>query len=198
MLFITALNLTVTQNVVNRLIFYANIIWVYQNIFFPKGLETNYMMVFLKTFVAWINLDFGIETCFAQGLTAFWKQWLQFIFPFYIWFLVGLIIMAAQYSTRVTRFLPRNRTIPVLATVLLLSYIKLVGITSSALKFSFILEYPNDTIVNPKPSVTTVWLMDRNLDYCGHPHILLFIAGLATLLFMWLPYTLVLLLMQCL
>ena len=195
-LFITALNLTVTQKVVNELIFYANVIWIYQNIFFPKGLETNSVMVFLKTFIAWINLDFGIETCFAQNLTAFWKLWLQFIFPFYIWFIVGLIIMAARYSTRITRFLPRNRTIPVLATVLLLSYIKLVGITSSALKFSFIFEYPNDTNENPKPAVTAVWSVDGNLDYCGHPHILLFLAGLATLLFMWLPYTLMLLLMQ--
>ena len=196
MLFITALNLTVTQKVVNGLIFYANVIWIYQNIFFPKGLETNPVMVFLKTFIAWINLDFGIETCFAQNLTAFWKLWLQFVFPFYIWFIVGLIIMAARYSTRITRFLPRNRTIPVLATVLLLSYIKLVGITSSALKFSFILEYPNDTNENPKPAVTAVWSVDGNLDYCGHSHILLFLAGLATLLFMWLPYTLMLLLMQ--
>ena len=195
-LFITALNLTVTQNVINGLIFYANVIWIYQNIFFPKGLEMNALMVFLKTFIAWLNLDFGIETCFAKGLTAFWKQWLQFIFPFYIWCLVGLVIMAARHSTKITRLLPRNRTIPVLATVFLLSYMKLVGITSSALKFSFILEYPNDTIEDPKPSVTAVWSVDGNLDYCGHPHILLFLAGLATLLILWLPYTLVLLLMQ--
>ena len=153
-------------------------------------------MVFLKTFVAWMNLDFGIETCFVKGLTAFWKQWLQFIFPFYIWFIVGLIIMAARHSTKITVLLPQKRIIPVLATVFLLSYIKLVGIISSALKFSFILEYPNDTIVDPKPIVTTVWSVDGNLMYCGHRHILLFLAGLATLLFLWLPYTLLTLLMQ--
>ena len=197
-LFITALNFTVTQNAVSGLIFYANIVWIYRNIFFPENQETNRftLLVFLKIFIAWMNLDFGIETCFVQGLTAFWKQWIQFIFPFYIWFIVGLIVIAARYSTKVTRLLPQRRIIPVLATVFLLSYIKLVGIISSALKFSFILEYPNDTIEDPKPSVTAVWSVDGNLTYCGHPHILLFLAGLATLLFLWLPYTLLTLSMQ--
>ena len=41
-----------------------------------------------------------------------------------------------------------------------------------------------------------MWSVDGNLTYCGHPHILLFLAGLATLLLLWLPYTLMTLLMQ--
>ena len=197
-LFITALNFTVTQNAISGLIFYANIVWIYRNIFFPKSQETNHtpLLVFLKTFIAWMNLDFGIETCFIQGLTAFWKQWLQFVFPFYIWFIVGLIIMSARRSTKITTLLPQKRIIPALATVFLLTYIKLVGIISSALKFSFILEYPNDTIKDPKPIVTTVWSVDGNLTYCRHPHIFLFLAGAATLLFLWLPYTLLTFSMQ--
>ena len=195
-LLITAMNLTVTQNAVNELVFYANIVWIYQNIFFPSGQQTSSFMVFLKTFIAWINLDFGIETCFVRGLTAFWKTWLQFVFPFYIWSLVGLIIVAARHSTRFTRLLPSRRTIPVLCTAFLLSYMKLVGITSSALKFSFISEYPNDTLENPNPLISTVWSIDGNLSYGGYPHIFLFLAGLVTLLFLWLPYTLLLLLMQ--
>ena len=199
-LFITAFNFTVAQNAISGLTFYVNVVWIYRNIFFPKSQESNHtytlLMVFLKTFIAWMNLDFGIETCFVQGLTAFWKQWLQFIFPFYIWFIVWLIIMAARHSTKITALLPQKRIIPVLATVFLLSYIKLVGIISSALKFSFILEYPNDTIKDPKPTVTPVWSVDGNLTYCVHPHIFLFLAGLATLLFLWLPYTLLTLSMQ--
>jgi predicted outer membrane repeat protein len=199
-LFITALNFTVAHNAISGLIFYANIVWIYQNIFFPKHQETNHtytpLMIFLKTFIAWMNLDFGIETCFVHGLTAFWKQWLQFIFPFYIWFIVGMIVIAARRSTKITALLPQKRIIPVLATVFLLSYIKLVGIISSALKFSFILEYPNDTIKDPKPTTTAVWSVDGNLTYCGHPHIFLFLAGLATLLFLWLPYTLLTFSMQ--
>ena len=34
--FIKLLNMTVSQGTINGLIFYANIVWAYQNIFFPK------------------------------------------------------------------------------------------------------------------------------------------------------------------
>ena len=38
--------------------------------------------------------------------------------------------------------------------------------------------------------------LDGSLRYCWHPHIYLFIAAIATLVFLWLPYTLLLLLIQ--
>ena len=88
------LNITVTQGTINGLIFYANIVWTYKDIVFTQiGSENVVIILFLKTFIAWVNLDFGIETCFIQGLTAFWKTWLQFIFPLYIWAIAGLIIV---------------------------------------------------------------------------------------------------------
>lgn len=44
-----------------------------------------------------------------------------------------------------------------------------------------------------------MWSVDETLPYLKFPHILLFLAGLVTLLFLWLPYTrLLLLFMQCL
>ena len=84
---ILALNLNVTQGLINRLTFYANIVWAYKHILFP--LETQGSIHFFKVFIAWFNLDFGIETCFLVGLNAFWKSWLQFLFPFYIWTIAG-------------------------------------------------------------------------------------------------------------
>ena len=132
--FISAFNLTVTQGMINGLIFYANIVWVYQCIFFPEEQKLNTSLMFLKTFVAWVNLDFGIETCFVKGLTAFWKAWLQFIFPFYIWAIAGVIIVVARYSTRLTNFLT-NKAVPVLNTLFLLSYMKLLRIVVTALEF---------------------------------------------------------------
>ena len=182
--FIGAFNLTVTQGMINGLIFYANIVWVYQCIFFPEEQKLNTVLVFLKTFIAWVNMDFGIETCFIKGLTAFWKTWLQFIFPFYIWAIAGVIIVAARCSTRLTNFLA-NKAVPVLNTLFLLSYMKLLRIVATALEFSTFTKYPGG-------STTAVWSKDGNLTYFGFPHILLFLAGLGTLLFLWLPYTLLL------
>lgn len=99
MFILGVLNLTVTQGMINGLIFYANIIWTYKDIFFEQQEMSNIVTTFLKVFITWINLDFGIETCFVEGLTAFWKTWLHFVFPFYIWTISGLIIAIAKSSS---------------------------------------------------------------------------------------------------
>ena len=72
-------NLTVAVGTVNGLVFYANIIVVNRAYLFPSG-ETN----FLTVFISWVNLDLGIETCFFDGMDAYTKAWLQFVFPAYI------------------------------------------------------------------------------------------------------------------
>lgn len=191
-LFIGALNLTVTQGMVNGLIFYSNIAWTYKEIilYTPEGYN-NPVLVFLKVFIAWVNLDFGIETCFVNGLTAFWKTWLQYVFPFYIFLIAGLIIVAARYSSRLTKLFG-SRVVPLLATLFLLSYMKLLRTAVSSLEFSILTysKYLNGSLSH------AVWSVDGSLSYFQFPHILLFLAGLATLLFLWLPYTLLLLLMQ--
>ena len=186
--FISALNLTVTQGAINGLIFYANIVWTYQSIFFPQEQGRNVVLIFLKIFIAWINLDFGIETCFINGLNAFWKTWLQFIFPLYIWAIAGLVIVATRHSSRLTNLLG-NRAVPVLATLLLLSYMKLLRTIGTTLQFSILTKYPSKSTI-------AVWSVDGSLSYFGILHSLLFLAGLVILLSLWFPYTLVLFLIQ--
>ena len=191
-LFISAFNLTVTEGKMNGLIFYANVVWTYKSILFPNQIPSE--LVFFKTFIAWLNLDFGIETCFVNNLNAFWKSWLQFIFPFYLWSIAGLMVVLARYSTRLTTVFG-NRAVPVLATLILLSYMKLLRTAAEILHFSVLTVYgssPNDDTA----STTLVWSVDGTLDYFGYPHILLFVAALFTLLFLWLPYTLLLFLIQ--
>ena len=41
----------------------------------------------------WLNIDFGIETCFYSEMDAYIKTLLQFVFPVYIWMLVRLMII---------------------------------------------------------------------------------------------------------
>ena len=189
--FITVLNLTVSQGMVNGLIFYANIVWTYQSVFFSPYQEGHSVLKFMKVFIAWVNLDFGIETCFISGLTAFWKTWLQLVFPFYIWVIAGLIIAASSYSSKLTSLLG-NRAVPVLDTLFLLSYMKLLRLVVTTLEFSY-LKYTDQ---NSTVTHSVVWSVDGNLPYFGYPHILLFLVGLATLVVLCLPYTLLLLLMQ--
>ena len=88
--FIKLLDLTVSHGLINGIIFYANIIKPNEHIFLPQGNANP-----LTLFISWLNLDLGIETCFFSGLTSYGKTWLQFVFPFYIWAIAGLIIASA-------------------------------------------------------------------------------------------------------
>ena len=66
----------------------------------------------------WLHLDLGIETCFVSHLDMFWKVLLQFASPLYIWLLV---VAMSRYSTVEAR-LSGSNSVPVLATLFLLSY----------------------------------------------------------------------------
>ena len=81
---IKLLDITISQGTLNGLIFYANIVKANEYVFLPQK-QTNPLTVF----IAWLNLDLGVETCLFQGLTAYSKTWLQFVFPFYIWSIAG-------------------------------------------------------------------------------------------------------------
>jgi hypothetical protein len=186
--FILVINLTVTQGLINGLVFYSNIMWAYKAILFPSEIQENFWLLFLQVFIAWLNLDFGIETCFFVGLNAYWKTWLQFLFPFYIWAIAGIIIVACRYSSRLTNLIG-SRAVPLLATLFLLSYMKLLRTIVEAISVAVIAQYPQNTSY-------AVWYLDGNLRYCQHPHIYLFIAAITTFIFLWLPYTLLLLFIQ--
>ena len=184
--FITALNLTFSIGLLNGIIFYANIVWTYKSLLFPD--DSNSGIIFLKTFIAWLNLDFGIETCFFQGMDAFWKTWLQFLFPFYIWIISGAIIVCCRYSSRMTNIFG-NRAVPVLATLLCLSYVKLMQTIINGLAFSVLKTSPDNSTV-------IVWSLDGNLRYGQFPHIFLLLAVLVALLLLWAPYTIALIFTQ--
>jgi len=57
-------NLTVSMGTINGLIFYANIVRVNNANFFLKTLGLKVFQQVLAVFIAWLNLEVGIETCF--------------------------------------------------------------------------------------------------------------------------------------
>ena len=193
--FIKILNMTVSQGTINGLVFYANIMWACQNIFFSHDEDGSIAKTwFPKTFIAWINLDFGIETCLFQGLTTYAKIWLQFVFPLYVWGIAGGMILLARCSERVTRFSGSN-SVDTLATLFLLSYSKL-------LRTIIIILLPANLYVytvagDPVMSLTkVVWAFDGTLLYGRVPHIFLLLVALLALTLLWLPYTFALLFIQ--
>ena len=175
--FIKLANFTIAQGTINGLIFYVNIVKANEFIFLP-GAGTNP----LTLFIAWSNLDLGIETCFVDGLTAYSKAWLQFLFPLYIWAIAGGIVLLSKYSSKMAGLMGSN-SVSVLATLFLLSYSKLLRIIIVGLSY---------TVLETSNGQKAVWSSDGNLDYLGPRHAPLFAVCLATLILVWLPYTLLL------
>ena len=183
--FIKILNLTISQGTLNGLIFYANIIGAQPSLYFPTGSSPCWTIsTFFSMFIAWLNLDLGIQTCFYEGMDAFAKAWLQFVFPVYVWIIALVVILLSHYSTHASRLFGNN-SVPVLATLILLSYAKLLRAVISPLSISHI-ESLNGTKIY-------VWERNGNIRYLTGQHIPLFILALIVIVLVLIPFTLVLL-----
>ena len=177
-----ALNMTVAVGLINGFIFYANIVAANNAVFFPSSEPS-----FPTVFVAWLNLDIGIDVCFFDGLDTYTKTWLQLAFPVYIISLVIIVIIVSEYSPRFAGLIGKRDPIATLATLILLSYAKLLSVTITALSF-VVLHYPDG-------SRETVWLPDGNVPYFQGKHVALVLIALLIIL-VGVPYTILLFLWQ--
>ena len=185
MLLVTALlvlNMTVTVGLINGFIFYANIVAANRAIFFPSSEPS-----FPTVFVAWLNLDIGIDVCFIDGLDAYTKTWLQLVFPVYMFSLVIIVITISEFSPTFASLIGKRDPVATLATLILLSYAKLLSVSITALS-SAVLDYPDG-------SHETVWLLDGNVKYHDGKHIVLVFVAIL-IIFVGVPYTLLLFLWQ--
>ena len=173
------LHLTVAAGTLHGLIFYANIVAANHHIFFPHTSNNP-----ANIFIAWLNLDLGIQTCFYSEFDAYAKTWLEFVFPIYIWVIVGFLVCISHCSVTATKLLGSS-PVPVLATLFLLAYAKLLRAIIAALSLT-ILHYPDKNVV--------VWIHDANVSLVKY--IPLVVVALLFLLFLFLPYTLLLFLGQ--
>ena len=172
------LNLTVAVGLINSFIFYANVVGVSSSVFFPTSEPS-----FPTVFTAWLNPDIGIDVCFIDGLDVYTKVWLQLAFPAYIISLVAVIIVVSEYSFRFAELIGKRDPVATLATLILLSYTRLLSTAIVALSYA-ILHYPDGTR-------EIVWLLDGNVKYFQGKHIVLVIVALFIIL-IGLPYTLLL------
>ena len=155
---LSILRLTVATGMINSIIFYANIVQASKLLLFYS--KTNILTVF----IAWMNLDLGISTCFYDGMDVYAQTWLQFAFPLYVWLLIILIIITSRYSTLMTKLIGSN-PIAVLVTLLLMSYTKILKTLSMSFsQFNWTI-YPEKKV--------TVWYKDATVPYLESRHLVL-------------------------
>ena len=163
---ILVLNLTVASGTLNGVIFYANIITIDQQLFMPFERPN-----FHSVFIAWLNLDVGFDVCFFKGLNTYAKAWLQLTFPVYIILIVVTVVIVSHYSKRFANLVSRKNPVATLATLVLLSYAKLLHNIIEILSYA-ILHY---TAEDESDSFTeVVWLRDGSIAYLKGAHVPLF------------------------
>ena len=183
-------NLAVSVGSINGLIFYVNIIQANYDTFFPHGSQDmNIITKCCSIFIAWMNLDLGIQTCFFAGMNVYTKTWLQFVFPAYVWVMVGLMIYGSRHFPTVARLIGSN-AVHVLATLFLLSYAKLLR-TAIATVYS-------TSLTGRNSSTPLVWLLDGNIMFLRGKHTVLLLMALVVLLVYIIPFTMLVLLAPCL
>ena len=172
-LIIHFLNLTVTMGTVCGLIFYANIVQDY-SIELLSEYPFPGLTPILQVFLAWLNLDLGIQTCFYEGMEAFGKTMFLYVFPIYIWLISAVIIFLSNRYIRVTRLVGEN-VVKVLATLFLLSYSKMLRGALGSLNHSALDIHLNCTFTLTKLQ----WILDGNVAYFEDvEHIILFAISL--------------------
>ena len=163
------LNLTVATGTINGIILYANVINANKSAFYPSSKQS-----FITVLVSWLNLELGFDTCFFEGMDIYWKTLLQLAFPVYVILLVIAIILVSERSTKFARLISRKNPVATLATLVLLSYTRLIQAIIAVLSFA-ILEYPDH-------SYDLVWLPDGTVGYLTGRHAVLFVLSLGILL----------------
>ena len=182
------LNLTVTQDTLYGLIFYANIVQVNTSIFFSQSILKP-----LQVIVSFVNLDLGLPLCFYDGMDDADKAGLQFVFPAYLLILTMAVIVVCHYclqrspTTSSSSCLYRlpiiigERAVGVLSTLIYLSYSKLLRTVIDVFTYS--------TVHLPSGDIN-VWFFDGNVEYLHGKHITLFVVAMVMCTLFLLPYTL--------
>ena len=162
-------------------------------LFFPPNIPENLLTIF----IAWLNLDFGFETCFYNGMDEFAKTWLQLAFPAYIIVLFVLIMVISEYSQQFSKLIANKNPVATLATLGLLSFTKFLRLIINGASYARILHYSIGQQNRGPTSVDLVWRTDANLAYFEGRRMPLFVIVLLIAL-VSIFFMLLLLFWQCL
>ena len=135
-IFMLVLNMTVAVGTLNGILFYADIVSANAVTYFLPLTTPNFVTVF----VSWLNLDIGFDTCFYVGNYFFindgfridpshiYKALIKLTFPTYVIFLVIIVIVASECSSKFAKIIGKGNPVAVLATMILVSYARFLNV----------------------------------------------------------------------
>ena len=178
-----SLNLTLTTGTLNGVIFYAQIANIgisnyFNNPCYDCSKDIHYLKLSI-VFLSWLNLNLGFPLCFCDGMNELWKAGLSLLFPVYLVFLAGFIIILSHISSKVSNRLSKS-SVQVLVTVLHLSFTKL---TQAVLDV-----FCSTRILFEDGSSKLVWYSSGTVEYGSNGHKILIIVTLVVVGFFLVPY----------
>ena len=178
-IFLYIFNLTIWNGTINTLIFYVNIISINILKLFP-GCQSVICMIFSH-----LNFGFRTKTCFYNSMDDYAKECLHLIHALYFISIPILFIVLSRYSTTLQR-LTAQRALPVLATLILFSYTKLVLTVCNVLfRYSTVVHLPSN-------KTELVWYISTTTPLFGLKFMVLFTVCIILFLIL-LPFNVILL-----
>ena len=170
------LRLTVTNGTISGAIFFANLFNI-NTYFFLGSRETKW----LQLFISWLNLELGLPICFFHGMTDLHASYLSYIIPVYLWLIVLVIIYLSRHFQTISNLTSRT-AVPVLATLIHLSFSRLLRLSVDGLIFTQLLNEKGE-------HERLVWYFNGNVDFCQKNHLGLLLLALISLCLFVIPYT---------
>ena len=121
-IFLIVFRINLSSGYVNGVLFWSNIVSLYEMVLAPSQSRSG--AAFLAN---WLTLNWGIETCFHEGMTALERSWWQLSFPLYLFFL--MIVTRSLFNSRCFRRVDSKTafaTIEAFATLIIVCYVSIL------------------------------------------------------------------------
>ena len=173
------LKVSVSEGYINGLLFYSHIVSPYIFRMAPEA-----PAIFLP--VSFLSLALGIETCFYNGMTALQYTGLQFVFPFYLYFLMGAIVICARFIKWPYNIgFSAGKTFATLLTVSYASILRTCIVILGNITVRF--------ITRPEGGSSVCWYVDPTIHYFSGLHAVFVCISLLLLILYIIPLPIVLL-----
>ena len=169
-------NITIAHGYINGVIFCCNILSLVIS-FEEIIIRAN----FIRFVISLLNLNFGIESCFYDGMTALQLSILSLIFPLYLGAILLAITLVFKYchSKYLAKLLTKLNITHIFATLLLLAYPSIIRNSIDLLGF---------VSIHVNGEEFTKWQIDPNQDYFAGLHIFgFFLAAIFLVILILLP-----------
>ena len=179
-----ALNFTVQQGRVLGMVFYINIMNI------NRGFYMQYSWPPLYFILETLSISNGAPTCIYHRADMLLYATASFVFPMYLIVITTVIIVAAhkcKLKILQVKFVAQ-RSVPMLATFLCVTYSKLIISVTYGLAYVVI-----ENVENEDEERKLRWMFDPKLEYFRSRHAVLGCLSIAFIVFYLLPFTFILL-----